>query len=52
MVFQRLIGRSKAIDFTLQEPVFYKRLLVGITANPTNIPVAVFADNVRVSIRN
>ncbi len=43
---------SNNIDFTLQEPVFYERLQVGATANPTSADVQLYVDNVRVSVRD
>jgi len=36
---------NQGINFTLQEPVFYERLQIGITANPTAENVELFIDN-------
>ncbi len=45
-------AQAEGIDFTLREPVFYERLQVGATANPTNADVLLYVDNVRVVVRD
>lgn len=38
------------IDFSLQEPLFYERFQIGVTANPTGSDVALFVDDVRLEV--
>lgn len=44
------VGSVNGIDFTLQDPVFYKRIHIGATGNPTANDVLLFVDNVWVSV--
>lgn len=41
---------NSGIDFELQEPVFYERLQIGATANPTQFGVELFIDDVKIEI--
>ncbi|WP_273444445.1 hypothetical protein [Neolewinella agarilytica] len=43
---------AEGISFTLPEPVFYERLQIGVTANPRDLEVDLFVDNVRVQVRD
>lgn len=38
------------IDFELQEPVYYERLQIGVTANPTSSDVELFIDDFKLTI--
>ena len=40
------------IDFSLQEPVFYERVQIGATANPTEHDIELFVDNFSLTIEN
>ena len=42
---------NQGINFELQEPVFYERLQVGATANPTDTNVLLYVDDVTLEIR-
>ncbi|MEM1326688.1 MAG: hypothetical protein AAGI23_12070 [Bacteroidota bacterium] len=42
---------SQGIDFKLPSPVFYERLQIGVTANPTSHPVELYVDNVRLALK-
>lgn len=44
------IFQQDRIDFELQEPVFYERIQIGATANPTAESLEMFIDNFSVSI--
>lgn len=48
-VFRDFFARE-GIDFTLQEPVFYERVQVGATANPSAGAVELFVDNFSIRI--
>ncbi len=43
---------AEGVSFTLREPVFYERFQIGVTANPRDLEVDLFVDNVRVSVRD
>lgn len=45
-------ARAEGTNFILREPVFYERIQVGVTANPTDRNVLLYVDNVRVSVRD
>ena len=40
------------IDFSLQEPVFYERVQIGATANPTEHDIELLVDNFSLTIEN
>jgi len=42
---------NQGIDFTLQEPTFYERMQIGVTANPTAGAIELFVDNVSVNVQ-
>ncbi len=44
------VFQQNGIDFTLQEPVFYERVQIGATANPTAESLEVFVDNFSINI--
>lgn len=46
----RTIFLNQGIDFSLQEPVFYERVQIGATANPTNENIELFVDNFSITI--
>ncbi|MBW1297875.1 hypothetical protein [Aquimarina litoralis] len=46
----RDVFAQNGIDFTLQEPVFYERIQVGATANPTMEDIELFVDNFSIKI--
>ncbi|GAA0730669.1 hypothetical protein GCM10009430_42070 [Aquimarina litoralis] len=48
-IFRELFAEN-GIDFTLQEPVFYERVQVGATANPTMEDIELFVDNFSIQI--
>lgn len=41
---------ASGVDFELQEPVFYERIQIGATANPTQSDVEIFVDDFKMSI--
>lgn len=41
---------AEGIDFELQEPVFYERVQIGATANPTAGTVELFIDNFSIKV--
>lgn len=43
---------DQGMKFTLQTPVFYERVQIGATANPTAIDIPMYVDNFRISISN
>ena len=42
---------SAGIDFTLPENVFYERVQIGATANPTPSTIEIYVDNFSLSIQ-
>ncbi|WP_298516892.1 heparin lyase I family protein [uncultured Kordia sp.] len=46
----REIFQNQGIEFTLQEPTFYERVQIGVTANPTAETVELFVDNFSISV--
>ncbi len=46
----REIFAEEGIEFNLQEPTFYDRLQIGVTANPTSENIELFVDNFSLSI--
>ncbi|MEM9858082.1 MAG: hypothetical protein AAF843_12020 [Bacteroidota bacterium] len=46
----REIFAEEGIEFNLQEPTFYERLQIGVTANPTAENIELFVDNFSLSI--
>ncbi len=49
-VFRELFAQNN-IEFNLQEPVFYERVQVGATANPSTNDVEMFVDNFSITVR-
>lgn len=41
---------DNGIDFELQEPLFYERFQIGVTANPTQYGIELFVDDVKFEI--
>ena len=41
---------NKGIDFTLQEPIFYERVQIGATANPTAGTIELYIDNFSIKV--
>ncbi|MGC1204413.1 MAG: hypothetical protein WA839_05965, partial [Flavobacteriaceae bacterium] len=41
---------KQGIDFTLQEPTFYERVQIGVTANPTAGNIELFVDNFSIKV--
>lgn len=41
---------NQGIDFTLQEPVFYERVQIGATANPTAGDIELFVDDFSIKV--
>tara|TARA_R110000868_G_scaffold167328_1_gene401593 strand:+ start:949 stop:1800 length:852 start_codon:yes stop_codon:yes gene_type:complete len=41
---------NQGIDFTLQEPTFYERVQIGVTANPTAGNIELFVDNFSIKV--
>lgn len=48
-IFKEVFAENN-IDFNLQTPVFYERVQVGATANPSAGAIEMFVDNVSISI--
>ncbi len=48
-IFRDLFARE-GIDFTLQEPTFYERVQIGVTANPTANTIELFVDNFSIQV--
>lgn len=48
-IFQDIFAQ-KGIDFTLQEPTFYERVHIGVTAHPTAGDVELFVDNFLITV--
>lgn len=46
----RDVFAENGIDFNLQEPVFYERIQIGATANPTTQDIELFVDNFSIKI--
>ena len=46
----RDIFAENGIEFNLQEPVFYERVQVGVTANPTSENIELFVDDFSITI--
>ncbi|WP_157560125.1 hypothetical protein U8527_19705 [Kordia algicida OT-1] len=46
----RQVFLNEGINFTLQEPVFYERVQIGVTANPTASTVELFVDNFSIQV--
>ena len=42
---------SAGIDFTLPEDVFYERVQIGATANPTSKKIEMYIDNFKLTIK-
>lgn len=49
-VIFRDVFLNEGIDFTLQEPTFYERVQVGVTANPSAGNVELFTDNFSITV--
>ncbi len=47
--FKKLFAENN-IDFNLQEPLFYERFQIGITANPTASDIELFVDDVKLQV--
>ena len=47
----RQIFATNNIDFKLQEPVFYERIQIGVTANPTAGEIELLVDNFSMVIK-
>ncbi|MEM0931992.1 MAG: hypothetical protein AAGJ12_05980 [Bacteroidota bacterium] len=41
---------QEGIDFNLQEPIYYERIQLGATANPTSADIELFVDNFSLTI--
>jgi len=39
------------LDFTLPDPIFYERVQIGATANPTPNAIELYVDNFSLSIQ-
>ena len=48
-IFRELFA-NEGIDFTLQEPTFYERIQIGVTANPTPTTIELFVDNFSIKV--
>ena len=46
----REVFAEQDIEFTLQQPVFYERVQIGATANPTADNVELYVDDVSIQI--
>ncbi|WP_159092338.1 MULTISPECIES: hypothetical protein [unclassified Aquimarina] len=46
----RDVFAENGIEFNLQEPVFYERVQVGVTANPTSENIELFVDDFSITI--
>ena len=42
--------RAVGIDFNLQEPIYYERIQLVATANPTSADIELFVDNFSLTI--
>lgn len=47
----RSVFADNGIDFELQQPLFYERVQVGATANPTDHEITLYVDNFKLTIR-
>ncbi len=48
-VFRNLFGQNN-IDFELQQPIFYERVQIGATANPSAGDIEMFVDNFSITV--
>lgn len=47
----RDVFANEGIEFNLQQPTFYERVQIGVTANPTAADVELFVDNFSISVQ-